>query len=257
MKRLPRFAIGDGAAAAEIHGTVRVTGSELHHMRDVLRLDAGAEVLVYGPNGVKYTGRIAAFEPNAATIAVGEADHQQQESHCLILAVGMIKAVRMDLLIEKAAELNAAEFWPLKCTRSVVREPSLDRQERWRRISLAATKQSLRGRTMEIHEPIDVAAMIRGVPQTALAVTCIAGAEPLSSVIRRSADGLRVSPKAVVLAIGPEGDFTGEEVDLMCEAGFVMAGLGNSRLRSETAAIAALSIAEGIFTELENSKPGA
>jgi len=99
--------------------------------------------------------------------------------------------------------------------------------------------------------------MIRGVPQTALAVTCIAGAEPLSSVIRRSADGLRVSPKAVVLAIGPEGDFTGEEVDLMCEAGFVMAGLGNSRLRSETAAIAALSIAEGIFTELENSKPGA
>jgi 16S rRNA (uracil1498-N3)-methyltransferase len=254
MKHLPRFAIPEDAAEPGIGGTVRVCGSELRHMRDVMRLGPGTEVVLCGASGMEYAGRIAAFEPDTAIIRVAGAHHQERTRRRLILASGVIKAARMDLLVEKAAELDAAEFWPLLCSRSIVREPSLGRQQRWRRISLAAAKQSLRSRTMEIHDPLDVSAMVESVQQAALAVTCMTGAEPLSAVIRRMVDGHKICPAVVVLAIGPEGDFTAEELAVMREAGFIAAGLGGNRLRSETAALAALSIATGIFAELEDTK---
>jgi 16S rRNA (uracil1498-N3)-methyltransferase len=255
MKYPPRFAISDNAATTGIDGTVCVTGSELHHMRDVMRLGPGTEVVLCSANGVEYSGRIAAFEANAAIITVAAAHHnQERKSRRLILAAGVIKAARMDLLIEKAAELDAAEFWPLMCARSIVRELSSARRERWRRIALAAAKQSLHSRAMEVHDPVNVAALARSVPKAALAVTCMAGAEPLGAVIRRGVDGVKDCPAVVVLAIGPEGDFTAEELATMRETGFVAAGLGANRLRSETAALAALSIAAGIFDELEDMK---
>ena len=255
MKHLPRFTISDKAAGLGIDATVHLTGNELHHMRDVMRLGPGTEVVLCGMEGTEYAGRIAAFEPSAAIIKIIGAHHDQEHiSRRLILAAGVIKAARMDLLIEKAAELDAAEFWPLICTRSIVREPSSERQQRWRRISLAAAKQSLRSRTMEIRDPFNVDAMVASVPKAALTITCMAGAEPLSAVIRRMVDGLKAHPGVVVLAIGPEGDFTAEELVVMREAGFVAAGLGGNRLRSETAALAALSIATGVFAELEDMK---
>ena len=253
MKHLPRFAISDDAAVCRTDGTVRVTGSELHHMRDVMRLGQGTQVVVCAADGLEYAGRIADFEANAAIITVAGAYYREERaSGRFILAAGVLKPARMDLLVEKAAELDASEFWPLICARSIVREPSPGRQQRWRRISLAAAKQSLCSRRMEVHHPVDVGSMVRSVPAAALAVTCVAGAEPLGAVIRRTAD--EAHPAAVVLAIGPEGDFTAEEFAAMREAGFVAAGLGGNRLRSETAAMAALSIATGIFAELEDAK---
>jgi len=165
MKPPPRFAISDDAAGPGIDGTVRLTGSELRHMRDVMRLGQGTEVVLCGAHGTEYAGRIAAFEPKAAIIEVAGVHHNRERTSRLILAAGMIKAARMDLLIEKAAELNASEFWPLICARSIIREPSSGRQQRWRRISLAAAKQSLRSRMMEIHDPLDVNAMAGSVPK--------------------------------------------------------------------------------------------
>jgi 16S rRNA (uracil1498-N3)-methyltransferase len=255
MKHLPRFAVPNDTAGPGSDGTMRVTGSELRHMRDVMRLGPGTEVVLCGAKGIQYAGRISAFEPTAAIITVDEAQHNHERtSRRLILAAGMIKPARMDLLIEKAAELDASEFWPLMCTRSVVREPSSGRQQRWRRISLAAAKQSLRSQTMEIRAPLDVDAMVASVPKAALAVTCVAGAKPLSAVIRRMADGAEAGPGVVVLAVGPEGDFTARELAAMRDAGFLAAGLGGNRLRSETAALAALSIATGILAELEDTE---
>jgi 16S rRNA (uracil1498-N3)-methyltransferase len=256
MRHLPRFALADDAAGPGIDGTVCVTGGELHHMRDVLRLSPGTEVVLYRGDGTEYAGRIAAFEPNAAVIAIAGTNHNPPpDLRRLILAAGIIKAARMDLLIEKAAELDAAEFWPLICSRSLIREPGLARQHRWRRISLAAAKQSLRSRAMAIGDPVDVNTMAANVRNATLAVTCVPGAEPLGALLRRTADSLKARPAIVIIAVGPEGDFTAEELAAMRQAGFVAAGLGGNRLRSETAALAALSIAAGIFSELEEMEP--
>jgi len=242
MRRLPRFAV----AQSNVKGaTALITGSELHHMRHVMRLVPGSEIVLWSDAGTEYRGRISAFEPDAAIIAIAAGhEHQNANAGRLIVAAALIKTPRMDLLVEKAAELGAAELWPLICARSLIRDPGAERYQRWRRISLAATKQSLRAGPMQIRPARDVAAAVRNVPKEALAVACVPGGEPLSAVLRRAAR------PAVVLACGPEGDFNPAEVARMREAGFVTAGLGANRLRSETAVLAALAIAAGVFHEL-------
>jgi RsmE family RNA methyltransferase len=82
------------------------------------------------------------------------------------------------------------------------------------------------------------------VPKECLAVLCAPGAEPIAALIRR------VRPRAIILASGPEGGFVQTETAAMAAAGFVAAGLGPNRLRSETAALAALSIAAGVLDEI-------
>ena len=250
MKHLPRFTISDDNTPSETDSIVRLSGGELHHLRDVMKLGVGTEVVLSGANGREYAGQIVAFDRHAAIITVSSARFSANaNSSRLILAAGIIKAARMDMLIEKAAELDAAEIWPLICHRSVVREPGSERQQRWRRIAEAASKQSLRGRPMEIHAPLPVETMVSRLPRATCAIVCAAGAPPLVAMIRRLAN-IKACP-IVILAVGPEGDFTAEEMATMGKAGFVAAGLGANRLRSETAALAALSIVGGVLAELD------
>jgi 16S rRNA (uracil1498-N3)-methyltransferase len=100
---------------------------------------------------------------------------------------------------------------------------------------------------MEVRAPISLDDLIRSVPRETLAIICAQGAEPLSSVIRRA------HPRAILIAIGPEGDFDNDERAKAANNGFVAAGLGPNRLRSETAALGAVSIAQGLFHDAEGS----
>ena len=153
----------------------------------------------------------------------------------------------MDFIVEKAAELGASELWPLVCARGLVRSPGAERLARWRRLALAAAKQSQSASAMDVRAPIGIDDLIRGVPPETLAVICAQGGEPLSEVIRRA------HPRAILIAIGPEGDFDDDERAKAANAGFVAAGLGPNRLRSETAALAAVSIAQGLLHDAEGS----
>ena len=257
MKDPPRFTVQEDAKDCEAGRQFRVTGGELHHMRDVMRLGLGSRVILCSPEGREIQGHIASFEPNAAIVTADGPPRQNEIVRPrLIVAAGVIKPPRMDLLVEKAAELGAAEFWPLSCARSVVREPSSERRERWCRISVAAAKQSLRSGAMQIQDPLNVEAMVSRVPKTALAVACMPGAQALSAVLRRRSDSLRRCP-ALFIAIGPEGDFTMAELALMRDAGFIPAGLGPNRLRSETAALAALSIVGAVLADAEDLQSSA
>jgi len=128
--------------------------------------------------------------------------------------------------------------------RSVVREVSDERLARWRRLAMAAAKQSLAPRAMEISAPLALADLIRRPDGGRLCVVLSAGAPPLGAVLREARQ------RTILLLCGPEGDFTSEELGAARAAGFVAAGLGGRRLRSETAALAALSIAAGMLDEL-------
>lgn len=238
----PRFAINRTSIES---GIARVTGAELHHMRAVARLKPGAEVTLLDDHGTLHTGCIIRFEPNCALVEVSRSRPPDANGAAtMILAAALIKGPRMDFLVEKAAELGAAELWPLICERSVVQTPGAERLARWRRLALAAAKQSLASRAIDIRIPRSVADMAQNVPKECLAVLCAPGAEPLAALIRR------LRPRAIILACGPEGGFDQAEVAAMAAAGFVAAGLGPNRLRSETAALAALSIAAGVLDEI-------
>jgi len=242
MSQPPRFLIGADAVSS---GVAKIAGPELHHMRDVMRLAPGAEVTLLDASGLEYVGRISRFETACAIVelaAMGEPGGRGTTP--LILAAALIKGPRMDFLVEKAAELGASALWPLACVRSVARNPGSERIVRWRRLAAAAAKQSLAAQVMEIRAPISVAAMTQNVPKETLGVVCTAGAEPLGLVLRR------IRPRAIIVTGGPEGGFDDGEAAAMSAAGFVAAGLGRNRLRSETAGLAALAIAAETMDEI-------
>jgi len=222
-----------------------VGGAELHHMRDVMRLGPGSAVRLIASDGRQFAGRIAHFENDRAVIEITGILERDHDRATIILAAAIIKGPRMDFMVEKAAELGAASLWPLECARAVVRNPGIERLMRWRRLALAATKQSLSSYAMEIRPPLTVAEAAREVPKETLAVFCTEGGEPLSAVVRR------MRPRALLIACGPEGDFDPAEYAVMQAAGFAATGLGPNRLRSETAALAALSLAAGTLDEID------
>jgi 16S rRNA (uracil1498-N3)-methyltransferase len=241
--RPPRFSM---ARAPDSSGVAHVEGAELHHMRNVLRLAADARVALLDPAGVEHRGVIERYERDRAIVRV-ESSSSPRARGQIILAAAIIKGPRMDFIVEKAAELGASEFWPLVCARGLVRSPGAERLARWARLAHAAAKQSQSSAAMEVRSPIGIDEMIRGVPPETLGVICAQAGEPLGEVIRR------VHPRAILIAVGPEGDFDDDERAKAREAGFVAAGLGPNRLRSETAALAAVSIAAGLLYDAQGS----
>ncbi len=234
-----RFSI---ARAPDASRLAHVEGTELRHMRTVLRLAAGARVSLLDPSGIEHRGIIERYERERAVIRI-ESSSSSRSQPRIILAAAIVKGPRMDFLVEKAAELGASELWPIACARGLVRSPGAERLRRWGRLALAAAKQSRSPIAMEVRAPSSVDDVVRGVPSETLAVICAQGGQPLGDVIRR------VHPRAILIAVGPEGDFDDDECAKAAKAGFVAAGLGPNRLRSETAALAAVSIAAGLLDD--------
>jgi 16S rRNA (uracil1498-N3)-methyltransferase len=249
MSRPARFALRHPV----IEGIAIIDGAELHHLRNVKRMREGAVVALLTADRVEHLGRIERFEDNRAIVRI-EKTTLSTEVTPLILVAAVIKGPRMDFLVEKAAELGATELWPMLCARGVVRAPGEERIARWRRLATAAAKQSFAPRSLLLHEATAFADLIREFAKDTLAiggsnegplkVICTMGAEPIASVIRRK------PARGIVIACGPEGDFDDAEMVLAKRAGFVAAGLGLNRLRGETAAIAAVSIASAILDEI-------
>ncbi len=238
-----RFSI---AHAPDTSGFAYVDGAELRHMRTVLRLSAGARISMLDPAGVEHRGVIERYEHDRAVVRL-ESSSSPSAGRRIILAAAIVKGPRMDFIVEKAAELGASELWPLVCARGLVRSPGAERIARWRRLAIAAAKQSQSASAMEVRAPIDIDDMIRSVSVGTLAVVCTQGAEPLDGLIRRA------HPRAILIAVGPEGDFDDDERAEVSSAGFVAVGLGPNRLRSETAALAAVGIAQGLLHDRQGT----
>jgi 16S rRNA (uracil1498-N3)-methyltransferase len=238
----PRFSI---ACAPDATDVAHVEGAELRHMRTVLRLAVDARVSLLDPAGVEHRGVIERYERDRAVVRIEASSSRMSGQIRIIMAAAIIKGPRMDLIVEKAAELGASRLWPIVCARGLVRTPGAERLARWRRLALAAAKQSRSAATMEVLPPVVFDDLIRGVPTGTLAVVCAQGGEPLGEVIRRA------HPRGILIAVGPEGDFDDDERARAAGAGFVAAGLGPNRLRSETAAVAAVSIAAGLLHDAQ------
>jgi 16S rRNA (uracil1498-N3)-methyltransferase len=249
MKRAAKLAMRFAISSSTVDGAVAlVSGAELHHMRDVMRLVPGAEVALFDERGAEYAGIIRSFQAHHAVVEIAAATRARAEATAgLVLAAAVIKGPRMDFLVEKAAELGAAELWPVMCTRGVVREVGGERLARWRRLATAAAKQSLAPRATEVIAPLKLGDLIRRLNGGRLCVVLSAGAPPLGAILRKARE------RAPLLLCGPEGDFTDEELAAVRAAGFLSAGLGGRRLRSETAALAALSIAAGALDEFDRA----
>ncbi|HEX9445720.1 MAG TPA: 16S rRNA (uracil(1498)-N(3))-methyltransferase [Candidatus Binatia bacterium] len=232
-------------------GRATVAGPELEHMRRVLRLEPGDRVTLFDDAGWEHEGAILSYAGHLGEIAIAKSYQPERESPLRVtLAQALGKGEKVDWVVEKATELGAAAIAPFFCGRTVVRwdrAAAEKKRARWGRIALSAAKQSGRTRVPEIHEITDFAGIVGRQWPCDLKILFWEGERA------RGLAGMREQVPRVhslLLVIGPEGGFSPEEAALAVASGFQSAGLGKRILRTETAAVAALSLAQFIWGDL-------
>ncbi len=232
--------IAAGAIAAD---TVTITDAgTLHHLRRVLRMKVGDHLECFDGAGGSYAGPIIRSAPEALVMAIERRAQAAPSGARVWLAAALIKPERFEWLIEKAVELGVERITPLITSRTTVQTTvGQTRQARWQRIAAAAAAQCGRATVPPLDAPErfeQAVAKGRGAGlillPTLRAKTSIA--EALSSVA--------LAPKEILVFIGPEGDFTPEEITFAQQHGARAVRLGRLTLRSETAAIALLAVVQ-------------
>jgi 16S rRNA (uracil1498-N3)-methyltransferase len=220
----------------------RLVGSEAHHLANVMRAKPGQTVTLFDGSGAQFDARIETVgrsEVLLSVVARIEADCELTRR--LTLAVSLPKGDRQRWLVEKATELGVDRLVPLITARSVA-QPVESALARLRRAVIEASKQCGRNRLMEIAEARPWSDFVNRPPTNA--ACWIAHRSPLDGKYSDS-DALpstllrdEQASEEIVVAIGPEGGFTDDEVAAALAAGWRRLDLGPRILRVETAAVA-------------------
>jgi 16S rRNA (uracil1498-N3)-methyltransferase len=228
-----------------------IEGQELAHMKKVLRLRPGANIVLFDDLGWEHEAVIRRFVADRAEIEITGSRQAERESRLHItLGLDLVKGEKADFIVEKATELGVQMIVPFSSTFAV---PKLDRKkiqirmERWQKIALSAVKQCGRTRVPEILPACDFRSFISEQNAGALKLLFWEH-ERQQSLLQVQRENPRAD--AVVAAVGPEGGFTAEEAALACAQSFLPVHLGRRILRSETAAVTALSLVQFLWGDL-------
>ena len=220
------------------------------HLTRVLRLRPKAAVTLFNGQGGEYAASIEQVHGSKVTVVVGEHQAIERESPFpLTLAQGVSRGERMDLVVQKATELGVARLVPVLTERSVVRldEAQSDRRSsHWRAIAIAACEQCGRNRLPEVALPAQLREFLRQPAGDNVRLLLSPSAERRIEDVPRPESGA----SGVTVLIGPEGGLSAEEHEQAVAAGFAAVNLGPRVLRTETAAIAALTLLQSEFGDL-------
>ncbi len=233
-----------------VHGKeLTISGDEAHHLARVLRKQKGDSVWAVDGQGTAYEVQIMHITRNDAQAKILQTRRRIGEPVAEIsLAQGILKGERFDWLVEKATEIGVRRIIPLM-TENAETVAGPQKLSRWKRVTMAAMKQSGRSVLPEI-TPMksfqDILSMgtdchCRLIAHSGVGSKALAVPELTSP---------KFKPKALIL-VGPEGGFTESEVEQSRDHGFQPISLGSRRLRGETAGIVVLSLVLSQWGELE------
>lgn len=215
-----------------------------HYIGRVLRLGAGAPVQLFDGSGVEFRGQLAEVGKKQVTVMLDEQLAGLPESKLRIhLGQGLSRGERMDWAIQKATELGVSEITPIVSERCEVRlkDERVDKRlAHWRQIAVSACEQCGRSVLPVIHPPAQLHDWL--TVEAALKLVLHPVSVPLAT---------HQPPASLAFLIGPEGGFNDSEVDRAREAGFQAARLGPRVLRTETAPIVALSVAQQLWGDFQ------
>jgi 16S rRNA (uracil1498-N3)-methyltransferase len=222
---------------------ITLAGNAASHVTRVLRLRVGAQLTLFDGSGGEYEGSIDKAHGGEVTVAIGEHQALERESPlALTLAQGVSRGERMDLVVQKATELGVTRIVPVLTERSVVRltaQQSDRKLNHWRAITIAACEQCGRNRLPELAAPVTLAQLLGAAGASGMAGGMRLLLSPEGSA---TLAGLKRPMTAATVLIGPEGGFSDAEEQAAVAAGFTAVRLGPRVLRTETAAIAALTL---------------
>ena len=222
-----------------------ITGSDVHHIRDVLRLKAGDPLELLDGTGKIYGAKISKVEKDKIICEILDSRTPDSEPGTRVtLAQALPKARKMDFIVEKCVELGVYRIVPMATERSVAKSAKIDR---WEKIAKAAALQSGRSIIPEITGlmTFNEVLKLRGKYDQALIPWEL---EKVRSLKKHFTDNRISGSPDILIAIGPEGGFSQKEIELAKKAGFASISLGKRILRTETAGMAVLS---AIMYELE------
>ncbi len=211
--------------------TAFLQGDEHFHLSRVLRKKIGDIAWLSNGKGLVFEARIESIEKDETRLKILQHFPELGEPQNRIsLAIGLIKSSHWDILLEKTMELGVYEIFPL-ITRYTVKTDL--KRERSEKILLSALKQCGRSRIPILHNPVEFKNFLQELPRTSLYICDNQADYPLLQPQQH--------PRDALVLVGPEGGFHPEELHLAIHNGFKAVRLVNRRLRSETAAILALS----------------
>lgn len=242
----PRFFISPAAVKT---GIFQLNEKESRHALQVLRLKKGDGLELFDGEGNSFSGCVIGETHGRLSVRVEEPQKIEEPDFFATLGISVIKPERMEWLVEKSCELGASAIQPLFSQRSVIklsRERWQNKISRWRKIALETCKQCGRSRVPAVEEPLDFKNYARGFKNFDLALIptlAVPRHPPLGLVLRKHS-----TAKRVLGLIGPEGDFTREEVKMAIGGGAEPVSLGKRVLRSETAAVYLMSVFNFAFS---------
>ncbi|HET7604676.1 MAG TPA: 16S rRNA (uracil(1498)-N(3))-methyltransferase [Sphingomicrobium sp.] len=226
-KSLPRLFVREALGESV---TIELDAKQANYLGNVLRLAAGAELLVFDGHSGEWLARIAEAVRKRMTLSVERKIREAESIPDVWLAFAPVKRAQTDWLVEKATELGASRLVPVMTRRTVAERVRLDRLES---IAIEAAEQCGRTRVPEIVEPVQLRRFVEQLdPTRHLYFADESGGDPLAS-------SLREGPAAIL--VGPEGGFTDEERAFVRGTGASAISLGPRILRAETAALASLA----------------
>jgi 16S rRNA (uracil1498-N3)-methyltransferase len=230
--------------ADEVSGTRAVLlGAHAEHLARVLRARVGQEFDVTTGNEVR-RGRVTAVAQDRVEFELGDAVSVPLAVQVTI-ALSIFKFDRMEWAIEKCTELGATRIVPVvaRRTETHLASAAAKRVDRWRRIALQAAEQSRRVSPPEISDPLNLKDAVALAGGLRVVLSESETRMTLKDVLQAHADR-----SDVTLALGPEGGWADDELELFQKAGWISASLGSTILRAETAAIASLAV---VLAELQ------
>ena len=232
---------------------VKLSEEESSHAIRVLRMKKGDKIIFTDGKGKFYEGEIE--DDNAKKCIakiIRSYEDKTKRNFLLTIAIAPTKNIdRFEMFLEKATEIGCDEIIPIQCKHS---ERTIIKTERLNKVLVSAMKQCLKSELPTIHELTDFKRFIEStknfsgqkfighIPE--LSESEFPPQNPQGKLFSQSI--LRTTNK-ILVAIGPEGGFSEEEVSLAVQNGFTMISLGNSRLRVETAGVVACSIVNSFF----------
>ncbi len=240
MPRPPRFFISPDQVVGP---HIVVSGEDVRHIAAVLRMKTGGELLLCDGQGTEYLARISGLSKTEVKAEVVSRSRREIGSPRITLGQGLPKSDKMDFIVQKATELGVADIVPLITERTIVKVKDEEKRlVRWRRIAREAAMQSNRPdipRVEGIQTITDFLRTLDPGPRTLLVLPWEEGTEPIKNALRQNP-----GVKNIIVLIGPEGGFSSAEAAMAKEKGFHLVSLGPNILRTETAAVAVLSMLE-------------
>ena len=230
--------------------TIWIEGSDVNHMKNVLRMRIGEEVTVSDGQGKEYLCQVRGFEEEQVQLKIVETKASDAELPSKIyLFQGLPKQEKMELIVQKCVELGIYAVVPVSMKRCVVKldeKKARKKTARWNAVALSAAKQSKRGmipRVSRVYSFHEAAEMARGLSMVLVPYEAAEGMEYSRQLVKEVK-----GRESVGIFIGPEGGFEPAEIEELRESGGQILSLGKRILRTETAGMAMLSV---LMFELE------